>query len=73
MVTGDYKEEVMIFRYKQTLHHNIYIIITITSPKPAYGQQGEADHGAKIQIKQVPFGVVSTSHFAPPALSLDIN
>ena len=27
MVTGDSKEEVMIFRDKQTLHHNIYIII----------------------------------------------
>ena len=29
MVTGDSQEEVMIFRYKQTLHHNIYIIIII--------------------------------------------
>ena len=29
MVTGDTREEVMIFRDKQTeLHHNIYIIIT---------------------------------------------
>ena len=27
MVTGDSQEEVMIFRYTQTLHHNIYIII----------------------------------------------
>ena len=29
MVTGDSKEEVMIFRDKQTLHHNIYIIVII--------------------------------------------
>ena len=31
MVTGDSQEEVLIFRYKQTdrqtLHHNIYIVI----------------------------------------------
>ena len=26
MVTGDSQEEVLIFRDKQTLHHNIYII-----------------------------------------------
>ena len=29
VVTRDSKEEVMIFRYRQTLHHNIYIIIII--------------------------------------------
>ena len=28
VVTGDSKEEVLIFRDKQTLHHNIYIIIS---------------------------------------------
>ena len=27
VVTGDSQEEVLIFRYTQTLHHNIYIII----------------------------------------------
>ena len=32
---------------------------------------GQREQGAKIQIKRVPFGVFSTSHFAPPALSLD--
>ena len=31
VVTGDSKEEVLIFRDKQTPHHNIYIIIIITS------------------------------------------
>ena len=31
------------------------------------------DRGAKIQIKQVPFGVFSTSHYAPAALSSDLN
>ena len=36
VVTGDSQEKVMIFRDKQTLHHNIYII---TRPKPAYGRQ----------------------------------
>ena len=30
VVTGDSQEEVMIFRYTHTLHHNIYIIITTT-------------------------------------------
>ena len=29
VVTGDSQEEVMIFRYTHTLHHNIYIIIII--------------------------------------------
>ena len=29
VVTGNSQEEVMIFRYTHTLHHNIYIIITI--------------------------------------------
>ena len=29
MVTGDSQEEVMIFRHRHTLHHNIYIIIII--------------------------------------------
>ena len=29
MVTGDSQEEVLIFRDTQTLHHNIYIILTI--------------------------------------------
>ena len=29
MVTGDSQEEVMIFRDKQTLNHNIYISIII--------------------------------------------
>ena len=29
MVTGDSQEEVLIFRDKQTLHHNIYIVTII--------------------------------------------
>ena len=29
VVTGDSQEEVMIFRDRQTLHHNIYIIISV--------------------------------------------
>ena len=29
VVTGDSQEEVLIFRDKQTLHHNIYIIILV--------------------------------------------
>ena len=29
MVTGDSQEEVMIFRYTHTLHHNIYIITQV--------------------------------------------
>ena len=30
VVTGDSQEEVIIFRDRQTHHHNIYIVITIT-------------------------------------------
>ena len=33
LVTGDSKEESMIFRHRQTLHYNIYIIIII---KPCF-------------------------------------
>ena len=33
VVTGDSQEEVMIFRDKQTLHHNIYIIIIVATIK----------------------------------------
>ena len=33
LVTGDSKEELMIFHYRQTLHYNIYIIIII---KPCF-------------------------------------
>ena len=55
-------------------HHPTTItIIIITRPKPAYGRQGLAGSGAKIQIKRECFGVFLTSHFAPPALSSDIN
>ena len=38
-----------------------------------YGCCSGRDHGARIQFKRVPFGVFSKSHFAPPALSSDIN
>ena len=51
----------------------IIIIIIITRPKPAYGRQGLAGLGAKIQIKRECFGVFLTTHFAPLALSSDIN
>ena len=44
------------------------IIIITTRPKSA-----SQDLGVKIQIKQVPFGVFSMSHFAPAALSSDLN
>ena len=55
-------------------HHPTTItIIIITRPKPAYGRQGLAGSGAKIQIKRECFGVFLTTHFAPPALSSDIN
>ena len=38
VVTGDSQEEVMIFRDRQTLHHNIYIIITIRRVAREYRQ-----------------------------------
>ena len=74
MVTGDSQEEVLIFRYKQTdrqtLHHNIYII---TRPKPAYSRQGLADSWGQDTYEVSTFLVFLTSHFAPAALSSDLN
>ena len=32
MVTGDSQEGVLIFRYTQTLHHNIYILTNLPLP-----------------------------------------
>ena len=48
-------------------------IIIITRPKPAYGRHGVARSWVQDQIKRESFGVFSMSHFAPQALSWDIN
>ena len=52
---------------------NAINVIIITRTKPAFGWQGLAGHWVKIQIKTVLFWVFSTSHFAPAALSSDLN
>ena len=51
VVTGDSQEKVMIFRDKQTLHHNIYIsiissiiAIIINSNKDDIGDMEELSH-----------------------------
>ena len=50
-----------------TILLRIIIIIIITRPKPA--RPGGQDREARIKIKQIHFGVFSTSCFVPPALS----
>ena len=46
--------------------------IQLGQSRPMAGK-AQRDLGAKIQIKWVPFGVFSASHFTPPVLSLEIN
>ena len=49
----------------------IIIIIIITRPKPPYGRQGLAGLWGKDTVRQVHFGVFSTSRFTPLAVSSD--
>ena len=49
------------------------IIIIITRPKPSYGQQGLAGSWGKDTVRQVHFGMLSTSHFAPRVLNSGVN
>ena len=51
----------------------IIIIINITRPKPAYGQQGLAGSWGQDRDEVSTFLVFLTSHFAPAALSSDLN
>ena len=48
-------------------------IIIITRPKPAYGRQGLAGSWGQNTDEVSTFLVFLTSHFAPAALSLDLN
>ena len=49
------------------------IIIIITRPKPAYGRQGLAGSWGQDTDKVSTFWVFLTSHFAPAALSSELN
>ena len=49
------------------------IIIITTRPKPAYGRQGLAGSWGQDTDEVSTFLVFLTSHFAPAALSLDLN
>ena len=51
----------------------IILIIIITRPKPAYGRQGLARSWGQDTDEVSTFLVVLTSHFAPAALSSDLN
>ena len=46
-------------------------IIIVTRPKPPYGRQGLAGLWGKDTVRQVHFGVFSTSRFTPLAVSSD--
>ena len=52
---------------------NTSIIIIITRPKPAYGRQGLAGSWGQDTDKVSTFWVFLTSHFAPAALSSELN
>ena len=52
---------------------DIIIIIIITRPKPAYGRQGLAGSWGQDTDEVSTFLVFFTSHFAPAALSSDLN
>ena len=52
---------------------NIIIIIINTRPKPAYGRQGLAGSWGQDTDEVSTFLVFLTSHFAPAALSSDLN
>ena len=49
------------------------IIIIITRPKPAYGRQGLVGSWGQDTDEVSTFLVFLTSHFAPAALSSDLN
>ena len=51
----------------------IIIAIIITRPKPAYGRQGLAGPWGQDTDEVSTFLVFLTSHFAPAALSSDLN
>ena len=51
----------------------VFIIIIITRPKPAYGRQGLAGSWGQDTDVVSTFLVFLTSHFAPAALSSDLN
>ena len=51
----------------------IIVIIIITRPKPAYGRQGLAGSLGQDTDEVSTFLVFLTSHFAPAALSSDLN
>ena len=56
MVTGDSQEEVIIFRDRQTLHHNIYIIMITTKIITiiitiSFSREEEKDEGG-VEVKQ---------------------
>ena len=58
-------------------HHSINVlkinIIIITRPKPAYGRQGLAGPWGQDTDEASSFWVFLTSHFAPAALSSELN
>ena len=66
MVAMDMVVIVMIFT-------EVMVLIIITRPKPAYGRQGLAGSWGQDTYEVSTFLVFLTSHFAPTALSSDLN
>ena len=54
-------------------NHQVVFLIIITRPKPAYGRQGLAGSWGQDTDKVSTFWVFLTSHFAPAALSSELN
>ena len=54
MVTGDSQEGVLIFRYTQTLHHNIYIITIIILTTFARSLRARRSPASRTALKMLP-------------------
>ena len=59
--------------HRHSGRHSFSIIIIITRPKPAYGRQGLAGLWGQNTDEVSTFLVFLTSHFAPAALSSELN
>ena len=67
------REQLVETDVKDTVIMMIIITIITTRPKPAYGRQGLAGSWGQDTDEVSTFLVFLTSHFAPAALSLDLN
>ena len=73
MVSGRFKKIFSTTTMILTTSTTTITVIIITRPKPAYGRQGLAGSWGQDTDEVSNFLVFLTSHFAPAALSSDLN